>query len=53
MDLSKFPKDLSGESTKVLQGIAADVAKELEARGGFEGEIYTFIKKKVSITFYT
>lgn len=46
MDLATFPKELSGESTKVLQAIALALSHELETRGGFEGEVYTFLKKK-------
>jgi hypothetical protein len=48
MDLSKFPTDLSNESTAALQKIAKLVQAELEQRGGFEGKVYTFLKKKVS-----
>jgi hypothetical protein len=46
MDISKFPSDLSGESTAQLQTIAKLIAKELENRGGFEGQLFTFLKKK-------
>ena len=49
MDVSKFPTDLSNESTAQLQRIAKLIASELEQRGGFEGVVYTFIKKKVSL----
>ena len=48
MDLSKFPKDLSNESTATLQALQKLITAELDQRGGFEGEVYTFLKKKVS-----
>jgi hypothetical protein len=48
MDLTAFTSmDLSGESTKALQDLSTHITKELEARGGFEGTLFTFIKKKV------
>jgi len=49
MDLSKFPADLSNESTATLQKISKQIQAELDQRGGFEGVVYTFIKKKVSL----
>jgi hypothetical protein len=48
MELNKFPSDLSGESTAQLQRIAKLIGAELEQRGGFEGVVYTYLKKKVS-----
>jgi hypothetical protein len=48
MDLTKFPSDLSNESTAALMKIAKLVQAELDQRGGFEGKVYTFIKRKVS-----
>jgi len=46
MDLSKFPTDLSNESSATLQAVQKLIMKELDQRGGFEGEVFTFIKKK-------
>lgn len=49
MDLSKFPTDLSNESSAQLQRIVKLAQAELEQRGGFEGTVYTYMKKKVSL----
>ncbi|KAH9259960.1 hypothetical protein BASA81_001720 [Batrachochytrium salamandrivorans] len=46
--MNKFtlPVDLSNETTVDIQDILHRVNQELESRGGFQGEVYTFLKRK-------
>lgn len=46
--MNKFtvPVDLSNEATVDIQDILNRVNQELESRGGFQGEVYTFLKRK-------